>query len=71
MNNIFIWAAVGVAFVLAFLTGEQVGKSAGRQEAWREAYKTNPPNERMEHACLALWVGERAREQWRKDNAAQ
>lgn len=57
-----------VMMVISFVAGHGVGRFEGHQQAWSEAYKTNPPSERLEVACLGLWVGEQNKKYFKKES---
>lgn len=55
-----VWASALVVtmFLLAFVTGEQIGMQKGKDQALKEALRTNPPSDELEMTCLGLWLGE-------------
>ena len=65
MNYLLILGAV--MSVISFIAGQGVGRAEGKQEAFKYAYKTNPPSEKLEDACLGLWMGEQNKKYWAKE----
>lgn len=55
-----------VMTALCTALGFSVGMSEGRKSAYATAYKTNPPSQELELACLGLWMGEQNRKYWEK-----
>ena len=56
-----------VTVVVSFVVGHGMGRAEGKQEAFKYAYKTNPPSEKLEDACLGLWMGEQNKKYWAKE----
>lgn len=57
---------LGAAFGLS---AHQMGMTTGRQNALKEAYRTNPVSEELEFVCAGLWIGEQNRKYWAKEQS--
>ena len=68
MRVVWVLALVVIMFVLAFVTGEQIGIQKGKTQALKDALRTNPPSEELEMACLGLWLGEQNKKYFEKEN---
>lgn len=57
-----------VLFVVSWgFVAHQLGMATGRQNALKEAYRTNPVSEELELVCVGLWIGEQNKKYWAKE----